>query len=376
MRQRTGRQGQHEGGRNPRRLEGQWSLLGSPCGTCAARGDCSLRGTPDECLPAYDYSASQFKSAPLTPTHPHHEANLSALNNLALPREVLPLEVPRLPEFIVQPDLDAISCSYIRPWVAIPLDRFVSPAGDSYVRSGVVEQWRSLGVQETLLVATHYDDLLEAIWPRLSDFVVAVAESQVTVTTSLAYSIYDTRDPYHRRFELCRSLKSFEEMTKAGIPTIPSIGFAHRREARWLGEWVDSEGVSTVFFDLQLSHLVDGLVDRVLPEFLERAHGVRSVVVNGIARPERVLALRELVARHSSARVTFICKKPYQMAIHGEEFFRSGDRLVAARSDVTDLGALYEALCTFSECTARGSREEYVSIGRRHVEELPLFPGF
>ena len=134
------------------------------------------------------------------------------------------------------------------------------------------------------------------------------------------------------------------------------MGFTNLEEARHSGEWVNRLGFNSVFVDLQSADRRWDLVRESLPVFIDAADSLVQIAVNGVAKPDRVVELRELVG---TLALVLTNGNSFHMSVGGEDYARdaAGDynktRSYAAKEDI------FVNLNQFYNMVAAGERVAY-----------------
>ena len=215
------------------------------CPACQI-ADCVDRDGPYACMASFGPSADGYVHADSPKALDFREQ----CGGLVLP--VLsgrPPPILPLPPFVPQVDDDHVSRSYIRPVMALPVDRFASSTATAFEHgTRVARKWKEQGAQAVLVVATGRDPFLETVWQHHEAWCDALARSSVDGSTAIAFSVYLDREPFENRIQTWRSIDSYRRLVDRGIPTSLPIGFTNSagREATWTlrGEPEDSLGVS------------------------------------------------------------------------------------------------------------------------------------
>lgn len=342
----------------------QLRLESPPCSRCPA-ADCVARADLSCACPAYFRGERLLSILSL-------EDELAAdlfdyLDDFALPRGLVHPPAPRLPAFVPQAHADWISRRYPLAAAGIPLARFASEKSNSFLGGlNVARELRASGSRQTLLVATQIDPFLDELWLHRHAFVDAVSRSDVDVVLGPAFSIYAEDSPLEHLLNRSRNLWFYQRLAERGISAVPGIGFTSSAEATQIARWMADEGMTSAFLDLQLSHgLSVDETEGPLRAFLREATSLATVVINGVAAPERIVSFSALFDELSSARLVFTDIEPYQMAFRGVEFFpnRNG-KLVKLRSEGAPKDTIYQRLVQYYRQVCTTGELTYVPVGR------------
>lgn len=251
--------------------------------------------------------------------------------------------------------------TWLPPVVGMPMDDFLSEHAKSVVRGqSRIAKWRSLGAERVFVILTNNDPRMNAMWFRRSQVANALASADVSGVLGPAFSIYLGEEPIAHRFNTARSLRFWEMLVERGIPTAPGIGFTSIRDARLLGEWAQSVGLRSVFFDLQRTRTSDALAAAraCLPAFLEQVPRLESIVVNGLFRPNRIQQYQAILRESSGARLTFTSITPHQHAVMGQEFYRESDRY-RLRTSIASRSKIFLRMNRLAESAVAGRTTRY-----------------
>lgn len=178
-----------------------------------------------------------------------------------------PTEIPRLPNYIpvITHGSGKILSGVEIPFVATQLEEIVSPKELSVKKSLA----GTLGInQNTKVILLSYgrDELIENIWPERLGVFQQIKKLGFALATGINYSIWFDQPHAENVINLKRSLITFRELQKVGIPSIPHIYWAKCSQIdliRW-ANWVnDNINVHLVAVNLQT------LEDEELEEAIE-----------------------------------------------------------------------------------------------------------
>lgn len=147
-----------------------------------------------------------------------------------------------------------------------------------------------------LVVSTHQgDETLEAVWANRYEFVQALADAGYDLVLSPSYSTWDHLPRLEHRYQIARSLRMYEMLVDAGIPSIPNVGWYLRRDiADWATALMAEPNLWAFSVDLQTLQSDEkwdwGL--RGLKHLAERIGPGWEVVVNGVGRSDRIQELK------------------------------------------------------------------------------------
>lgn len=111
---------------------------------------------------------------------------------------------------------------------------------------------RSLGINDgtkLVLFSNAHDSKIEKIWTKRHDFFASLKDLGFDLVTAIDYSVWGDQSSVEQRFNLKRSLITFEILQKLDIPTIPHVYFVPHNEDS-IDDWVkwleDNTQVSTI----------------------------------------------------------------------------------------------------------------------------------
>lgn len=245
--------------------------------------------------------------------------------------------------------------------VALALSEFISPKGRSY-GSGITKalKIRNQGASTVVLVGTSTDPQLEAVWNDPERFITALHAAQVDIVLGPAFSIYLGRPPLERNANRSRNLALYSHLVEAGIPAIPAVGFIDEVDAAFVGEWVASLGLQSVFVDLQSADSGANweLVCETIPVLVERGISIERIVINGVAKPNRVVDLARLT---KPLDLVLTNGNAFHLARSRRDYRTDGDEYVKQLSTAPP-PQLFEHLACFYDDAAGRRIERYVPL--------------
>lgn len=239
--------------------------------------------------------------------------------------------LPTLPSYIarvqVQAGFEAPQC----PAVAVPLDR-VGTSG----RVNTAAWWRAwlrLPAEAVVIVSSFQkDSVLERAWDHRRPLVESLATAGYDLVTVPNFSLWEGDPPLEHRYNIARSLRMFEMLVEADVPTIPHVSWYLLR--RDLDEWVRElrrwAGLRAFSLDLQTLKAEEDWA-RGVRELRRLFDGIGQdwdVLVNGVAQRGRIHEVAEICGR-----VHLMNERPFQLAIHKR---MSVDDLSTGRTRSTD----------------------------------------
>ena len=237
--------------------------------------------------------------------------------------------VPALPPYIprvqVRPGFSAERYSAM----AVPLDR-VRPSAP--VRTAA-EMKADLGLpsEAVLIVSSFQDDaVLETAWRHRRSLIDSLASAGYDLATVPSFSLWGGDTRLEHRYNIARSLRMFEMLTEAGVPTIPHVSWYLRRDVDdWVKELRGWPGFPA--FSLDLATL------ETEPDWAWLIHGLRrlmdgigkgwEVLVNGVALRRRIREVADICGH-----IHLTNERPFQLAMCQYETL---DELVTSRTRPT-----------------------------------------
>jgi hypothetical protein len=222
------------------------------------------------------------------------------------PLPTLPSYIPRVQ---VRAGFETPGCAA----VAVPLDRValsgrVRPAAE--IRAAL-----NLGAEAIVIVSSFQDDsVLERAWRHCRALVESFATAGYDLVTVPNFSLWDGDPPLEHRYNIARSLRMFEMLVEAGVPTIPHVSWhlLWRDVDEWIGELRRWPGLQAFSLDLQTLETEEdwawGL--RGLHRLFKGIGQDWEVLVNGVAQPERIREVREICGW-----VHLMNERPFQLAM-------------------------------------------------------------
>ena len=338
-----------------RQWDSQLPLFDPACQACPV-ADCAVRDLAAFACPPVSQQTSA--RAPLTHRSPQLAELLHQLRDFALPESLPRVPDVRLAAYIPQVDVRTRLGARMPETVGLSLTRFLSRGGNSY-SAGIraARRLRRAGAKLIVLVGTGLDDRLEEVWMRPEQFVDAVRRARIDLILGPAFSIYLGRLPIERACNRARNLAFYRRLAGAGLAAVPAVGFTNAMEARHAGEWVSRVGLSSIFIDLQSADHRWDLVQESVPVFVDAAHSLVRIVVNGVAKPARVLELRELVG---SLELVLTNGNSFHLSVSGYDYVRDAGgryektRSLAAKGDIfANLNQFYDLAASVGHTTYR-----------------------
>jgi hypothetical protein len=158
------------------------------------------------------------------------------------------------------------------------------------------------------------DCVLERAWDHRRPLVESLAIAGYDLVTVPNFSLWDDDPPLEHRYNIARSLRIFEMLVEAGVPTIPHVSwYLVRRDLdEWIRELRRWSGLQAFSLDLQTLKTQEswGRGLRELHHLFEGIGQDWEVLVNGVAQPERIREVTEICGR-----VHIMNERPFQLAM-------------------------------------------------------------
>ena len=242
-------------------------------------------------------------------------------------QQPLPILPPYVPRVQKRRGFEASQC----PAVAVPLDRVWVPRRTR--PAAEIKAALRLPAEAAVIVSSFQkDSVLERAWHHRRALVESLATAGYDLVTVPNFSLWDDDPPLEHRYNIARSLRMFEMLVEAGVPTIPHVSWYLLR--RDLDEWVRElqrwPGLRAFSLDLQTLKAEEDWA-RAVRELRRLFDGIGQdwdVLVNGVAQRGRIREVREICGR-----VHLMNERPFQLAIHRRT---SVDDLSTGRTRPTD----------------------------------------
>ena len=223
-------------------------------------------------------------------------------------QQPIPPLPPYIPRVQIRTGFEVRQC----PAVAVPLDR----VGIRHARpAGEIRRALKLGRETIVVVSSFQDDsVLERAWRHRRSLVQSLAIGSYDLVTVPSFSLWEGDSPLEHRYNIARSLRMFEMLVEAGVPTIPQVSwYSPQRDVdEWITELGRWRGLRAFSLDLQTLKNDDewawGLVR--LRRLIRGIGQDWEVLINGVAQKERIRHVKEICGR-----VHVINEEPFQLAM-------------------------------------------------------------
>jgi hypothetical protein len=287
-----------------------------PCDTCPAYHVCRDGGAESGCQSEFRLpeAASIGGRDVLHPLHPELTKRVWECGGLDIQIRTRTAQqcIPALPAYIprvqIRTGFEARGC----PAVAVPLDR----VGLRHARAAAeFKQALKLDPGAIVVVSSFQEDsVLERAWQHRQGLVESLATAGYDLVTVPSFSLWMGDAPLEHRYNIARSLRMFEMLVEAGVPTMPQVSwyFAQRDVDEWIRELGRWRGLRAFSLDLQTLKNDDdwawGLVR--LRRLFEGIGQDWEVLVNGVAQKEHIRDVKEICGR-----VHLMNEEPFQLAM-------------------------------------------------------------
>jgi len=346
----------------------QLTLRPSPfCRECPARPYCNEQLTDLGCHPD-------------GPNHPSllHPASadwldrLVEVNGVGLDYRAWKQDLPTLPPYIpiIRPSgwRDGFPTSEA---IAVPLSHVESLARRVRLRGESAKTILGMSNRQPLIVLGFESDaFLESRWPSRRRRRVYEAISDIAPDAAVAwnYSVWHRhargwRYPrIEQLYSLKRSLKIYAELQQFGIPAIPHVYWGKFEDLdRWSSWLHENPTTTTIAVDLQTVDTSQSWRDAYHTLRYLRSRLSRSVhlLINGVCRRERVLALHELWPELSVSNfaATFGNQLPYRKPYGLRQAWLSGQVEWTRQEIFQNISAQYTSMAN-SDASQYGRRDQ------------------
>lgn len=222
--------------------------------------------------------------------------------NLGLTRAI-EQSLPPLPRFLAQVDGTAVCSDLVRPTVAVAFGILRRRAGrEPRSHQTLTERLKvAPGTQVGLLLFAK-DKVLEDLWRRRDRWIPTIADWRPGFVVAPDFSVWDGDPALGSQYNIVRSLRFFEALQRAGIPSIPHLYWGSQIQLDAWADWLRDNAPPTIAMDLQCrggAQFTRLLAD--LRSLRERLTSPTHLVVSGIG-PSRDLA--RLIERWPDVTVT------------------------------------------------------------------------
>jgi len=291
------------------------------CPTCPVREDCGESRTEYACPEQY---VPLEKGGPdiMDPRRPDLGLRLADCGGLDLNAVAQRQDLPSLPPYIpcVLPRL-FLQGALDYPAVAVPLNAVVSDKAFSVQRGTNLRRRLGLLPSTKLILLGFGDDkLLENIWPRRHSVIAGISALSFDLVTAFDYSLWYDDTRLEHRYNLVRSLRTYELLQQHGIPAIPHIYWFNQIDLDDWCTWLHlNQAVTMISIDLQCcDYPEDWHVMLKGLEYLEsNAPTYLSYLISGVAYGEQGARIPALLSAIPRLHLTNL--DPYVKAVHGYE---------------------------------------------------------
>lgn len=296
-------------------------------------------------------------------------ALLDQLQDFRLPEHMPQASEVALPPYVPQVEPNSPLLDEMPRTTALTLSEFISPMGKSYVQGiNKARAIRQQGASTIALVGTSTDPQLEAVWRKPHAFVEALREASVDIVFGPAFSVYLGRLPLERHANRSRNIHLYSSVCEADIQVVPAAGFVDAFDADFVGKWVAAYGLKSLFVDLQSADTPAqwNLVRETLPALVASGTTLNRIVINGVAKPTRVIELAHLT---DPLDLVLTNGAAFQLARSGHDYSKRGEDFTKQKSEA-DRARLFTNLAGFYGDVAARRSESYIPLSLQPA--LPL----
>ncbi len=296
-----------------------------PCHTCPASYLCRQAGTDVGCqqelrLPQGGWDGGRDVMHPLRPDLTERLWECGGLD-IRIRTRATQQPLARLPSYIprvqVRAGFEAPECAA----VAVPLDRVALLR--RVTRAAEIKRALKLPAEAIVIVSSFQEDsVLDRAWHHRRTLVQSLATAGYDLVTVPNFSVWKGDPPLEHRYNIARSLRMFEMLVEAGVPTIPHVSWYLLRPDvdEWISELQRWPGLRAFSLDPQTLDTEEDWAwgVRGLRRLFEGIGQDWDVLVNGVAQPGRIRQVREVCGR-----VHLMNERPFQLAMCG--YMSAGD---------------------------------------------------
>ncbi len=259
------------------------------------------------------------------------------------PELILPEYIPTIPKGGGRQILQDSSL----PFIAVSLGDIVSKKMHVFPIS-LRERFGIPIVTKVILLAYGKDNLIESIWPDRGKFYEQITRLGFDLVTGINYSVWHEQPHGERLINIKRSLVTFSEMQKRGIPSVPHMYWSGQRDLERWAEWLnENPQIGIVATDLQTERVhkawelsIDELGKYFVPLLDHSVH----FLVTGASATDRQDQLRSLFNDRVTITNKFVAIKSLS---HQRLYLNNG--LMSGRYERTNRASLFTTnLASFS----------------------------
>lgn len=184
----------------------------------------------------------------------NHDTWLASVRGIGLLDVIAnPSNLPNLPGYIpaVRKGSGKLFTRYSPEYVGVLLGDVVSPV-DLKVATDVHKKLGIPADTKVILLGYGSDKLIENMWPKRHLVFERLASLGFVAATGINYSIWDNQPHAERLINIKRSLLTFEDWQRLGVPAVPHIYWYGHKDLDVWSEWLDSNpSIAMVAINLQ-----------------------------------------------------------------------------------------------------------------------------
>jgi|GEM_PF-1221403 len=189
-----------------------------------------------------------------------------------------------------------ILSKYEPPYIAVRLSDVVSQVNLNVI--GSLERFKTSPDTKVILLCYGKDKLIEDIWPVRHLIFPEIAKLGFAAVTSVNYSVWDEQPHLERAINVKRSLKTYEEMQKIGIPVVPHMYWlGYKSLDNWLYWLSANKQVNTLAICMQTLRSKKDWQRAIkeLTYFTENLERPIHFLITGASKPARIKQLKEIM---------------------------------------------------------------------------------
>jgi hypothetical protein len=160
--------------------------------------------------------------------------------------------LPPLPRFLPQVDGTAACARLVRPTVAVAFGILRRRAGASPRSSQTLAQRLKVSkVTKAGLLLFAKDAVLEDLWDRRSRWAPTIADWKPDFVVAPDFSVWDDDPALGGQHNIVRSLRFYEALQRADVPTIPHLFWGSRQQLGAWKSWLQANDLPIIAMDLQ-----------------------------------------------------------------------------------------------------------------------------
>lgn len=188
----------------------------------------------------------------------------------------------------------------IPPVVAISLSNIISPKELSMPTGDIRSKFGIHPKSKVLLLCYAKDGLIEKLWGQRKEIFRKIASLKFDLVTAVNYSIWLNQPHAERLINPKRSLMTFQELQKLGVPAVPHIYWTGKKDLMRWSDWLkNNQGVNTIAINLQTERERGNVIWNQTLEDLKFFVSILSrpihFLITGPSEPERIRQLQNIL---------------------------------------------------------------------------------